>query len=269
MKVKKSLENRIRGWLPHEPKIPSQTANSLKKAVNQPILQARPMKNEAENSPYLLCLFLPIVTFLNIFVVWYYIIVEYLFRGIPPTASRLDMWVTTHYLGAFNPGNYVSLLSAFYLVSLIVGLATSWVLLSPISRKMIRTKEVTVTKRRFMLGAVLDVFVGIAVILVLGVPILGFISSYPSSLGAASVLGSSTMIFYVFMGFIMGCSVMKAYFGLSVFFGSNVKHLALISQDIYFESKSNSSSPQAIRWSLIPKGEKSNASSEEGKSSTL
>ncbi len=257
MKTKKELR-KIRGWFPQEPNLPSMRS-SVQKLMNPKIPQYTPMRSGVENSPYLLTLFLPLIVIINFFV-GYDVILQYLVRGIPPTSSRLDMWFTTHYFGNFNPSNYVTVLSVFYLFSLFVGLICSWALLSSPFSNLIRNYTVTLTMRRFML-CVLDIFVGIALIGLMVNPILEYSSHYPASIGAAS--GTSTISFYVFAGFMKGSILMKALLPLRVFIRSRRRHLNLVVESLRLGSKVESKYPKAIRWTFLSKEQNSRYSNEE------
>lgn len=248
MTVRKSLENRIRGWFPQEPNLPSRNS-PVQKLENPKIPQYTSIGRGVENSPYLLTLFLPLIIIIN-FLVGYDVILQYLARGIPPVSTRLDMWFTAHYFGSFNPSNYVTVLSVFYLFSLFVGITCSLALLSSLFQNLFRNNSVTLTMRRFMV-CLLDVFVGIAIIGFMVNPILEYASGYPSGIGAA--LGTSTISFYMFAGFVTGSILMKVLFPFGVFIRSRRRHLNLIVESLRLGSKVESKYPNAIRWTLQPK----------------
>jgi hypothetical protein len=244
----KNLKHRIRGWFPKEPTLPSQN-NPVRKWANPKIPQLTPMRSGNEISPYLLAIFLPIAVIINFFI-GYDVVLQYFVRGIPPVSSRLDMWFTSHYFGSFNPSNYVTVLSVFYLFSLFLGTVISWALLSSIFRDLVKNSTVTFTTRRFV-ASLIDIFVGIVVIGFLVNPILQYASGYSASAGAISV--TSTISFYIFAGFITGCILTKVLLPLKIFIRSKRLHLDLIVESLRLGSKVASKYPNAIRWTLQQK----------------
>ncbi len=233
MTIKKDLKNRVRGWFPKEPKLPKQIAPNY--SVNPPVPQYYVKNTGVENSPYiLLCLFLPFIVLFNIFVGY-------------------------SFLSHIHSGSATPLL-AFYIASLLVGLVTSWGLLSPIFRKLHKTKEVTVTMRRLGVGMLLDLFLGMVLIRLLVEPIVAYTSFFSGNL----YITSSSISFYIFAGFMTGCIVMKTLLPFNVFLTTRRQHLTLLSEGLA-DSKSKRGLILRCRWVLLPTPQTLNQPAKEAK----